>query len=391
MNAGINIFSIMEIQRELTKYLLNSIDNIAVTAIIGARQVGKTTLSKSLLKNFKNPVYLDLEKYSDLAKLEDAEMFLELNKNVSIFCIDEIQLKPGLFSTLRSFVDEHKNARFIVLGSASPMLLQQSSETLAGRIFYYTLNPFSYTEIKNYKSLNEYHLLGGFPKSILSKNKYAFEWVENFIVTFLERDMQMFGFKYPPKTIRRLWIMLAHLNSQILKYATLSKSMGLDAKTIKKYVDILQHTFMIRLLEPYHINIKKRLVKSPKVYLRDTGILHSLLHIRSYSELYNNPYFGASWEALVIENVIGKYNYWDCFYYRTVEGAEIDLVLVKGLKVIAIEIKSSLTPKLGKGFWNAIEDIKATQSFIIAPVNQVYPYKNGVMVYNLEAFLKLEL
>jgi predicted AAA+ superfamily ATPase len=348
-------------------------------------------LAKNILKDFNNAIYLDLEKYSDLAKLDDAEKFLELNKNIDLICIDEIQLKPNLFKTLRSFVDENPNSRFLILGSASPELLRQSSETLAGRIFYYTLNPFGFLEIESNKTLEEYHLLGGFPKSILSKNKFAFEWLDNFIRTFLERDLDMFGFSYPPRTIHRLWVMLAHLNSQTLNYAMLSKSMGIDVKNIKKYIDALQNTFMIRLLEPYHINIKKRLVKSPKIYIKDSGILHSLLHIDSYNSLYENPSFGASWESLTIENIINQFKKWDCFYYRTADGAEIDLVLISGLEIIAIEIKSSLSPKVGKGFWLAREDIKATKSFIIAPVKESYPYKNDVMVYPLDEFLKLDL
>ena len=381
---------VIEIQRDITNRVRNSIANIAITAIIGARQVGKTNLSKSILKQYKNAIYLDLEKYSDLAKLDDPEAFLELNKNAPIICIDEIQLKPNLFSTLRSYVDENSEARFLILGSATPTLLRQSSESLAGRIFYYTLNPFNYLEIHSDKTLKEYHLLGGFPKSILSNEGFAFEWLENFITTFLERDLQLFGFSYPAKTIHRLWIMLAHLNSQILNYSTLSKSMSIDAKSIKKYIDILQNTFMVRILEPYHANVKKRLVKSPKIYIRDTGILHSLLNIKSYHFLYNNPYYGASWESLVIENVISKYRGWESFYYRTADGSEIDLVLIKGLEIIAIEIKASLAPKLSKGFWIAIEDIKATKSYIIAPVKDIYPYKNGVFVYPLAKFLAIE-
>ncbi len=381
----------MNIKRVITSEIEYSIKNIAVTAIIGARQVGKTTLVKAILKKYKDAIYLDLEKYSDLKKLDNAESYFEYNKHKSIICIDEIQLKPNLFSVLRSFVDEYKNARFIILGSATPKLLQQSAQSLAGRIFYYTLNPLNIEELSGVKSINEYHLLGGFPKSVLSKEKFAFKWIENFINTFLERDMLMFGYNYPPKTIHRLWIMIAHINSQTLKYATLSKSMGVDSKTIKTYIDILENTFMIRLLQPYHINIKKRLVKSPKIYIRDTGVLHSLLKINTYDDLYNSPYFGGSWEGLVIENIIEQFNDFECFYYRTADGAEIDLVLVKGLEVVAIEIKSSITPNVTKGFWNAIKDIKATKSFIIAPVKTSYPYKNDVLVYPLEDFLKLDL
>jgi len=381
----------MLIKRSLQERINSSIKNSSVTAILGARQVGKTTLAKKIIAQYKKVKYLDLEKDSDLELLTNEEQYLNLNKNTFLFCIDEIQLKPGIFKTLRSFVDENKESRFLILGSASPELLRQSSESLAGRIFYYELNPFTFNEIRKVKSLNEYHLLGGFPKSILTDVETAFEWLQNFIKTFLERDLQMFGYRLPPLIIRRLWIMIAHLNGQLLNNATLSRSMGIDEKTVRKYIDILHHTYMIRLLPPFYINVKKRLIKSPKIYLRDTGILHSLLNIKSYNDLYAHPAYGSSWEILVIENIISKYNDWEHYFYRTADGSEIDLVLVKGLKVIAIEIKTSLTPKVGKGFWIAINDIKATKSFIIAPVNQIYPYKNDVMVYPFVEFLKLEL
>jgi len=382
----------MDIKRILFKSIIESIDFIQVTAIIGARQVGKTTLAKQITKQFDNMIYLDLEKTSDLNKLEDAETYLNLNKNINLFCIDEIQLKPNLFTTLRSFVDENKNIRFLILGSATPELLRQSSQTLAGRIFYYTLTPFQFSELMNTEDINNYHLKGGFPKSILTKNdKHSFLWRENFITTFLEKDLQTFGIFIASKNIHRLWKMLAHLNSKLLNYNALSKSMGIDIKTVKRYIDILNHTFMIRILEPYYVNIKKRIIKSPKIYFKDTGILHTLLHIKNYDELYNNPYFGASWESLIIENIINKFNDFESYFYRTVDGSEIDLVLVKGLKIIAIEIKSSLSPKLNRGFWTAIKDIKATKSYIIAPVKEIYPYKNDVMVYPLEEFLKLDL
>lgn len=382
----------MFLERDITKAIKKSIKYSPVTAILGARQVGKTTLAKQILKEYKDAIYIDLEKTSDLEKLKEAETYFEINKEVSLFCIDEILLKPNIYKTLRSFVDENKNARFLVLGSSSPELLRQTAESLAGRIFYYTLNPFQIEELKESQDFKTYHLCGGFPSSILCDDiEISYEWRTNFITTFLERDLLMFGYDIPSKMIRRLWTMLAHINGQILTYSTLSKSLGVDAKTVKKYIDILHHTFMVKLLEPYYVNVKKRLVKSPKIYIKDTGILHSLLKIETYNDLYSNPIFGSSYEALVIENIINKFNKWEHFFYRTSDGSEIDLVLVKGLKVIAIEIKASITPKLKKGFWTAIEDIKATKAFIIAPVKETYLYKNDVLVYNLKEFLKLEL
>lgn len=381
----------MNIERKISTKIEFSIKHSSVTALLGARQVGKTTLAKQILKKYPGAIYIDLERNSDLELLRNEEQFFELNKKTPLFCIDEIQLKPNIFSTLRSFVDENKSTRFLILGSASPELLRQTSQSLAGRIFYYELNPVGYSEIKDIKTFQEYHLLGGFPKSILHDKQLAFDWLDNFVKTFLERDLQQFGYILPPLTIRRLWIMLAHLNGQLLNYTSLSRSMGIDQKTVKKYIEILHHTYMIRLLPPYHVNIKKRLIKSPKIYIKDTGILHSLLGIKSYENLYSNPIFGSSWEALVIENILERFSNWESFFYRTAVGVEIDLVLTKGFETIAIEIKSSITPKVSRGFWIALEDIKATKSFIIAPVNQIYPYKNDVMVYNLEEFLKLDL
>lgn len=382
----------MIIKRTITKSILKSLANNSVTAIIGARQVGKTTLAKEIIKSYDNAKYIDLEKSSDIAMLADAETYFNINKDVSLFCIDEIQLMPNLFNVLRSFVDEHKQARFLILGSASPKLLRQSAETLAGRIFYYTLSPFLYTEINDIRKVTDYHLLGGFPKSVLSQDvAYSFEWLRNFTDTFLQRDLQMFGYRIPPKMMHRLWVMIAHLNGQLLNYNMLSRSMGVDNKTIKKYIDMLHHTYMIRLLEPYHTNTKKRLVKSPKIYVKDTGILHSLLVLETYESIYNHPVFGSSWETMVIENILGTHIGWECFFYRTSSGAEIDLLLKRGSKIIAIEIKAGTSPKLTKGFWEAIKVVQPTASYIIAPVRETYPYGNGVMVYNLPDFLRLEL
>jgi len=239
--------------------------------------------------------------------------------------------------------------------------------------------------------MNNYRLMGGFPRSILSATpEDAFDWLNNFIKTFLERDLRMFGHNIPPATLHRLWIMLAHLNGQICNYSQLGNSMGLSHTTIKHYVDIFHGTFMVRLLPPYFLNTKKRLIKSPKLYLRDTGILHALLNITSNEELFAHPVYGSSWEITVIENVLDKFKDWDHSYYRTTKGAEVDLVLTKANQKIAIEIKTSSSPKLSVGFWNALEDIGANEAYVIAPVTTPYPLKNNVMVYGLADFLALE-
>ena len=270
--------------------------------------------------------------------------------------------------------------------------MRQSSESLAGRIYYFELSPFLWAEIEDKSTMQKYRLLGGMPLSILAKtDENAFVWVRNYIRTFLERDLRNFGFDIAPDNIRRLWVMLAHINGQILNYSTLSKSMGLSHTTVKHYIDILQHTFMIRILEPYHINVKKRLVKSPKILFRDTGVLHTLLKIESFEELFSHPAYGASWEVTVIENTIAKYSNWNYNFYRSSNGNELDLVLSKGNRVIAIEIKTSTSPKITRGFWVALEDIGATESYVIAPVKMPYPLKNKTMVYPLEEFLAKDI
>ncbi len=375
-----------KISSKIKEYFLD----IPVTAIIGARQVGKSTLAKKLLKVYKEVIYLDLETKIDKQLLEEPAEFFQRNKS-KIICIDEVQLLPEIFSEIRSFVDNNEGAKFLILGSSSPELLRQSAETLAGRIFYYELSTFLWQEVSEKINLETYWVRGGFPRSVLARSEQlAFLWLENYIKTFLERDLRMFGLNILPQIIRRLWIMLAHINGQTLNYSQLANSMGISQPTIKHYVSILHHTFMLRILPPYFINIKKRLVKSPKVYIRDTGILHTLLNISSFDQLYAHPTYGSSWEVVVIENIISKYDSWEYFYYRTSNGAEIDLILTKGKRIIAIEIKSSTLPKVSKGFWTALKDIKPTEAYVIAPVKIVFPLKNDVLVYPLKEFLEKE-
>jgi len=381
------------IKRIIEKDIIRSIKEYPVTAIVGARQVGKTTLAKRIIQNFENGVYLDLERNSHRILLEsDPEKYFLINNN-KLICIDEIQLLPDIFPLIRSLVDlENYNTKFLILGSASPELLRQSSESLAGRIIYFTLTPFLFPEINTLSTFQEYHLRGGFPRSYLSKSdKSAFIWLDNFINTFLERDLNSFGLNLPADLIRRLWRMLAHNNGQLLNNSSLGNSIGLSHTTIKKYIDILKYTYMIRILEPYHINIKKRIVKTPKVYIKDTGILHALLKISTFDDLFNHPVYGSSFESLVVENVIARFDDYEPYFYRNSNGNEIDLLLVKGQKIIAIEIKASTSPKISKGFYIACDDIKATKAFVIADIEMSFPLKNNVMVYNLQEFLNLNL
>ena len=375
--------------RNLQKEIIYYFDEYPVIAIVGARQVGKSTLAKSIISNYNNAIYLDAERPSHRQLLDDAEQFFELNHD-KLICIDEVQNIPDIFSVIRSIVDDNKSIKFLILGSASPEVLQQS-ESLAGRIAYFELPALQINELKHDYSFKKYLFRGALPKSFLSKkDESAFFWLQNFIVSFLERDLRQFGFDIPFEILHRLWIMLAHNNGQQIKYSTLSLSLGVSHTTVRNYVEILSQTFMLRTIQPYYINIKKRIVKSPKVYIRDVGILNALLNIRNFNELYSHPVFGSAWELVVIENIIHKFNDWNYFYYRTTNGNEIDLILTKADKVVAIEIKVSVAPKVTRGFWTALDDVKADKAYIVAPVQLSYPMKNNVSVMSLEDIIALD-
>lgn len=386
------------INRQISNHITQYLQHFPAVAMLGPRQCGKSTLAKQITKNIPNSIYLDLEKISDRNKLNDPEMFFKINSN-KLICLDEIQKQPELFSTLRSIIDENnRNGQFLILGSASRDLIKQSSETLAGRIIYTHLTPFTLPEIdnKNQKSnstLFEYWMKGGFPRSYLSTNNtISMAWRNSFVETFLQRDLPQIGYNIPPETALRLWKMCAHNQGQLLNASKFGNSLGLNHLTVKKYLDLFHGTFMIRILPPFYVNVKKRLVKAPKIYLRDTGILHSLLSINKISDLYNHPVYGSSWETLVIENVLQKYSSWDSGYYRTANGAEIDLVLEKGMKKIAIECKASTAPKPSKGYYIAMEDLKLNSGFVIAPIDgEPYPLNEKVTVISLSDFLRMEM
>ncbi len=366
--------------------------NYPIVALLGARQVGKSTLAKDAIKDTttnSKSVYLDLELPSDMNKLTDPEAFFSMNSD-KLICLDEIQYAPNLFPILRGVVDQRKkNGQFLILGSASRNLIQQSSETLAGRIAFLNITPFSISEIDP-KDFHQHWLRGGYPLSFLSpSDSLSLDWRYNYIRTFLERDIPSLGFNIPSKNLDRLWQMLAHLQGQTLNSSKLGESLGKTSHTIKNYIDILEQTFVVRTLSPYEGNIKKRLVKSPKVYIRDTGLLHALLNIETMNELFGHPIYGHSFESYVVENICYNLPRWNHFFYRTSRGAELDLVLEKAGKKIAIEIKTSTAPKPSRGFWNACEDIEADEKYIIAPVKESYPLKDGAKVINVSEFLNL--
>ena len=371
--------------------------NFPAVAILGPRQCGKSTLARHLVKGRKDTIYLDLEKPSDRNKLSDPEIFFQFNKD-KLICLDEIQRSPEIFSVMRSTIDENaRNGQFLILGSASRELIRQSSESLAGRIIFTNLAPFSLSEIKSTREysnslLFEYWNRGGFPRSFLAKNdELSITWRQSFINTFLERDVLQLDPKISPNIIMRLWKMCAHSQGQILNTSTLGASLGITHTTVRKYLNLLKGTYMLRELPPYSANIKKRLIKSPKIYIRDTGILHALLNLETFDDILSHPLFGPSWETLVIENVLNKYSDWDSSFFRTSNGNEIDLILEKGNKKIAIECKAASAPKVSRGFYQAIKDIGISSAWVIAPVELTYPLKENVFVTSLNDFLERPL
>ncbi|WP_419662650.1 hypothetical protein Dvar_31160 [Desulfosarcina variabilis str. Montpellier] len=374
------------IPREITETVRTRLKNFPAVALLGARQVGKTTIAGIVIDQFPKSIYLDLERPADLNKLTDPEAFFE-QFNDHLICLDEIQRLPDIFPILRGFIDRHgRNGQFLILGSASRDLIRQSAESLAGRISYIETTPFNHKETAFCDSATHW-LKGGYPRSLLSGNDdISFQWREDYIRTFLERDIPQLGFQLPANTIGRFWRMLAHCHGQVLNASKLAGSMGVSSHTIRKYIDLLEQTFMVRTLVPYSGNIKKRLVKSPKVYIRDSGILHALLDIETMEDLFGHPVYGSSFEGFVIENIVSRLPRWEPSFYRTSNGAEIDLVLTRGTKKIAVEIKSSTTPKLTQRFWNCIDDISPDKTVVIAPVDSPYPIADQVMVMSLADF-----
>jgi len=361
------------IEMSLTKY--------SVVGILGPRQVGKTTLAKMIIGRVKKKViYLDLELPSDMNKLQDPELYLSRSADTLII-IDEIQRMPLLFPLLRALVDRKKTAgRFLILGSASPELIRHSSESLAGRIIYHELSPFIFKEIDGGK-IQKLWLRGGYPQSFLSKNDGdSFTWREAFIKTYLEMDIPQLGIRIPARQLRRFWTMIAHSHGQLWNASKIAGSLGLSAPTVKHYLDILEETFIVRQIQPYYSNIKKRLIKSPRIYIRDSGMLHALLNIRTLDELYGHPSLGSSWEGFIVEQIIRLLpDRWQVFFYRTGAGAEIDLVLFDGRhKPAAVEIKYSMSPKVERGFWNAYEDLSCQKGYVIYPGTESYPLGKNV-------------
>ncbi len=379
------------IDRIIENKLLKTINNFPVTGIIGPRQIGKTTLVKQLNKRIdKETIYIDLENPRDKIRLSDPNLFFEANMDKCVI-LDEIQLMPELFSILRPMVDINRvSSRYIILGSASPVLIRESSQTLAGRIAYIELNGFNLTEIPN-KNQNRLWMRGGFPDAYLAMDDEIWmQWLDNFIGTYIERDLPMLGLDVSPNILRNLWMMIAHTHGNVVNYSNISRSLELSSTTIKKYLDFLENAFLIRQLQPFHTNIKKRIVKSPKLFVRDTGILHNLLNIGSGFELEGNPMKGNSFEGFAIEQILQIIgNAYQPHFYRTHNGAECDLVLTKSSKpYFAIEIKYSSAPQLTKGNMISFDDIEAKYNFVITPDSKDYLISKNIRVCSLDVFLR---
>lgn len=375
------------IKRIIQDVVLKSMKAFPIVGILGSRQVGKTTLAKTVRAITRtDAIYLDLELPSDINKLRDAELYLRQFENTLVI-IDEIQRMPSLFPLLRALVDQNRNnGRFLILGSASPDLIRHSSESLAGRIIYHELAPLSLFETGSDRFKNLL-LRGGYPRSFLAENDdESFVWRESYIKTYLEMDIPQLDIRIPSIQLRRFWTMLAHWHGQLWNASKIAGSLGVSAPTVRRYLDILEETFIVRQLQPYHTNTKKRLIKAPKVYIRDSGLNHALLRIKTFDDLSGHPSIGASWEGFVIEQIasILPQNS-ELYFYRTNAGAEIDLLYMDSRnKPVAVEIKYSLSPSVTRGFWNAYEDLSCQQGYVVYPGKERYPIGKNVSVIPLE-------
>jgi len=386
------------IKRNVHKKVLTALSRQAAVALIGPRQVGKTTLALDIAQD-RDSVYLDLEAREDREKLRNPVLFLSKNED-RLVILDEIHRMPELFQALRGLIDKGRRkglrtGRFLILGSASIDLLRQSGETLAGRIEYIDMTPLTIleTSTKRESYPAKIWLRGGFPDSYLANSdEDSYTYRRNFIRTYLERDVPQFGPRIPAETLERLWVMLAHNQGQLLNASSLAGSLSISAPTVSSYIDLLCDLLLVRRLPSLHTNIKKRLVKAPRIYIRDSGITHALLGIADYNQLSGHPVYGPSWEGFVIETLLSVAPYpTRASFYRTSAGAEIDLILeLPDGEKWAIEVKSGLGPKLTKGFHHSLQDINPDQSFVVYAGSERYPITETSDAVSL-AELALEL
>lgn len=373
------------IERQLQRQIEHRLEESPAVVLLGPRQVGKTTLAKTIAAGHPHAVLLDLERESDRTVLRRPELFFPAHRH-ELLVLDEVQLTPHLFAALRPEIDaDRRPGRFLLLGSASGDLLRQSGESLAGRVSYLELTPLLAAElaVADLVDLQALWLRGGFPRSYLARDEAAsYAWRQDFIRSFLQRDLADMGVRVPADTLRRFWQMLAHLQGALFNASQLGMSLGgASHTTATRYLDVLVDTMMVRRLQPHLANLGKRLVKSPKVYLRDSGVLHALLAVATLRDLQGHPIAGASWEGFVVEQVAAALPAdAQLGFYRTAAGAELDLVIERGKRKIAVEIKFSSAPKPTRGFWQALDDLHIDRAYVIAPVARRYPLSAQVEV-----------
>lgn len=387
-NSTMNLAERPEFPRALLQTATEQLAFSPAVVLLGPRQVGKTTLAKMIVGAYPGAISLDLQLAADRAKLISGSNFLAAHRD-KLVVLDEVQYVPEVFAQLRPEIDALRRAgRFLLLGSASGKLLQQSSESLAGRVSYLELTPLQVREVMKPDADAQTALLtwqklwlrGGFPVSYTAPTEaLSFNWRTDFIATFLNRDIREFGVNVPAQTLHRFWRMTAHLHGQLFNASSIAASLGgISHTTVARYLDSLVDTMMLRRLEPHFVNVGKRLVKSPKVYVRDSGLLHALLNLPDVNSLIGHPMAGHSWEGLMVEQIcalVPKGS--DVSFYRTAAGAELDMVVELGSKKYGFEIKFSSAPTVTKGFWQACQDVGVQHAYVLAPVAQGWPMKSG--------------
>lgn len=383
------------LERLIAQTVTKHLENSSAVGLLGPRQVGKTTLAKQVAVT-RDSLYLDLESPEDRLKLSDPVGFLRMHQD-KLVILDEIQRVPEVFEVLRGLIDTNrqqgrKTGQFLLLGSASADLLRQSSESLAGRIRYLEMSGLNLLEVSaDQNSIPKLWLRGGFPESYLSKDDgFAMDWLEDFIRTYLERDVPQMGFRVPAVRLRRLWTMLAHLQGEPVNFSKIGANLEMDGKSVSHYIEILTELLLVRRVEPWFENVKKRLVKSPRFYVRDSGLLHRLLGIHDVEALMSHPVLGKSWEGFVVENIHSVMpRRAETYFYRTAAGAEIDLVLkLPSSETWAVEIKYGVAPRLGKHFSAICEDVHADQKFVVYGGDDEFPVRDGVIMISLPKLMR---
>jgi predicted AAA+ superfamily ATPase len=374
------------IERSCKDKILEYMDVFPVVAILGARQSGKTTLAKQIGSTLPGFLYLDLENQADLRRIDDVDLFFDVNQDATI-CLDEVQLRPDIFSELRGIIDKNRrNGKLLILGSASRELVNKSSESLAGRIGYVELTPFTLSEItlKEDPLQIKHWMRGGYPISYLAgTDSHSIIWRKAYIRSYLERDIVHGSNNIPLLTVSRLLQMLANNHGHLFNSSRLGNSLNVSHNTIRNYLDFFDKSFLVRTLRPYEFNLNKRLTRSPKVFIRDSGLLHALLEIETFNQLMGHPVYGHSWEGYALENIIDMLDSWEPWFYRTATGCEIDLVLTKGLKKIAFECKATTAPTIAKGTYVALQDTDIDELFVVAPVKNQYQMAKNIFVGNI--------